>query len=408
MKIIYLHQYFNTPNMPGFGTRSYEMARRLVQWGHEVEMISTIRQGEETNANDWRVTIESGIRVHWLSVPYSNSMSFKMRMRAFFKFAWKASKRAASIDGDIILATSTPLTIAIPGLYASQRKKIPMVFEVRDLWPEAPIQLGVLRNPVLIRLARLLEKAAYRRSSHIIALTPGMKAGVVGSGVPEEKISMIPNSSDLDVFSPDIDGSEFRRRFNLEKKFVLVYFGSHGEANGLDFVLDAASELKKRGENEVAFLLHGRGMRKQALIHRAEQEGLDNIVFSDEYLRKSEVAELVASADVCMTIYKNVPILYTCSPNKMFDSFAAGKPVLTNMPGWLQSLVEDNRAGVFVPPDDPGVFADKVEFLKANPKAREEFSRNSRRLAEERFSRDMLARELEMILCKAAGVPQVR
>ena len=400
MRIIYLHQYFNTPEMPG-GNRSFQMARRFVEWGHEVEMITSLREGDDMNRRDWFTTEEAGIRVHWLPVRAGNAVGFRERIMGFCKFAWKASKRAAEIDGDIIFATSTPLTIAIPAIYAQRKRKLPMVFEVRDVWPEAPIQMGVLKNPLLIAAARRLERAAYRHSKAIVALTPGMKDGVVKSGVPESKVTVIPNSSDLDMFSPEIDGSEIRKRFGLEENFVFLYFGTHGKANGLDFVLDAAAELQRRGDEKIAFILHGRGMERDNLKRRAERENLRNVVFSETLPRKRDLAKLVACADVTMTIYKNVPILYTCSPNKMFDSFAAGKPVLTNMPGWLQELVDENQAGVFVRPDDVKEFADTAQRLSSDPGLCETLGRNARRLAEERFARDILARELESVLVKA-------
>ena len=175
MRITYLHQYFNTPEMSG-GTRSYEMARRLVAMGHEVNMITSWR--EDDGRKGWFETAEAGIKVHWLPVPYSNKMGFKERISAFFRFAWGAARKAASLPADVVFATSTPLTIALPGVYAARRQKAPMVFEVRDLWPELPIAIGALKNPFLQFMARQLELFAYRNSKAIVALSPGMRDGV--------------------------------------------------------------------------------------------------------------------------------------------------------------------------------------------------------------------------------------
>ena len=399
MRIIYLHQYFTTPERVG-GIRSYEMARRLVAAGHEVHMITS--SNAPTDETDWFETEEAGIHVHWLPVPYSNRQGTLERIRGFLRFAYGSLRKAASLDGDVIFATSTPLTIAIPGLYASWRKKIPLVFEVRDLWPEAPVQMGVLTSKPFIAAAKRLEREAYRRSSHVVALSPGMKAGVVKEGVPPSRVTVIPNASDLDLFQPGLDGSEFRKAFGLEDKTVFIYFGTMGPANGLGFVLDSAAELKRRGRNDIAILLHGDGKERDMLEARKRAEGLDNVTFSSWDKHRDDIARLVASADVAMTIYKNVPVLYTCSPNKMFDSFSAGKPVLTNMPGWLGGLVEKNRAGVFVEPDSTSDFADKAEYLADNPELRREFGENARKLAEADFSRDKLAAKLERILVEAA------
>ncbi len=397
MRILYLHQYFTTPDRVG-GIRSFEMARRLVAKGHDVHIVTSSNSRRDTS--NWFETTEEGIHVHWLPVPWSNYQSNAERIRVFFRFAYGAARRAMALDCDVVFATSTPLTIAIPGVLASKRKRIPMVFEVRDLWPEAPIQMGALTSATAIRAAKGLEQLAYRNAAHIVALSPGMAEGVIKKGVPKERVSVIPNASDLGLFRPGLDGSKFRYQFGLEQKSVFIYFGTMGPANGLGFVLDGAAELKRRGRGDIAFILHGDGKERPMLEARKQAEGLDNVVFSNWDMHRKDLAELVSTADVAMTIYKNVPVLYTCSPNKMFDSFSAGKPVLTNMPGWLQSLVEKNEAGVFVHPDDPADFADKAAALADDPDKIKAYGRNARALAEREFSRDLLAEKLEQILLK--------
>lgn len=399
MRIIYLHQYFNTRESAG-GTRSYEFARRFVQAGHEVHMISSWRG--ESDHTSWFQSDQDGIQVHWLPVAYTNRMGFVARVRAFLRFAIGAGSYAARLGGDVVFATSTPLTIAIPGIYASKRLKVPMIFEVRDLWPEAPRQMGELKNPLLLWLARRLELAAYRHAAHIVALSPGMKTGVVEAGVPDAKVSMIPNSCDLDLFHPGVDGAAERQRLGVGERLTLAYFGTMGPANGLDFVLDAAAELKRRGETGAIFVLHGDGKMRPHLERRKAAEGLENVIFSGPS-DKLTVARLAAAADVGLTIFKNVPMLYTCSPNKMFDTLAAGRPVLTNMPGWLTDTVEKNGCGVGVRPDDSVDFADKVQWLLANRDRLPEMGRKARELAEREFSRDVLAGRVLAVLENAAA-----
>jgi glycosyltransferase involved in cell wall biosynthesis len=403
MKIVYLHQYFFTRNMVGVaGNRSYEFARRLVAMGHEVDMVTSYTHAQENNSRSWFETEEEGIRVHWLPVPYSNKMDFRNRIYAFFRFAVGASRKAASIEADVIFATSGPLTIAIPGLYASWYRTIPLVFEVRDLWPEGAIQLGVLTNPLAKWLSRCLERFVYYHSAHVVALSPGMRDAIVKTGVPPEKVTVIPNAADLDLFHPQVDGSEMIAKYKLYGRFSLAYFGTMGLANGLGFVLDAAAELKRRHVNDVIFILHGDGMERPLLEARATREGLNNIVFANPIPEKQRIAELAAAADVCMTIYKNVPVLQTCSPNKLFDALAAGKPILTNMPGWLGDIAVQDRTGVLVKPDDPADFADKVLWMRDHPDELARFRDNARRLAEDKFSRDMLAKHVEAILMRTA------
>lgn len=401
MKIVYLHQYFFTRSMIGVaGNRSYEFARRLVSMGHQVDMVTSYTHAQKGERTEWFETIEDGIHVHWLPVPYANKMDFRKRIHAFLHFAIGASRKAASLDADVVLATSGPLTIALPGLYASWCRQVPMVFEVRDLWPEGAIQLGVLTNPVGKWLSRRLERVAYSYSDHIIALSPGMKDGVIGAGVPSDKITIIPNAADLDLFHPRVDGHAMKDQLGLSGQFSLAYFGTMGLANGLGFVLDAAAELKRRHVSDIIFLLHGDGMERPMLEARARQEGLDNVVFSGP-TPKHLMSQLVAAVDVCMTIFKNVPVLRTCSPNKLFDALAAGKPILTNMPGWLGGIAEDYGTGVLVEPDNPIDFADKAMWMRDHPDRLERFRQNARRVAEEQFSREVLADRLEMTLRQA-------
>ena len=215
MKIVYLHQYFNTPDMSG-STRSYEMARRLVAKGHEVHMITS--WGEPKENQGWFETNEAGINVHWLPVRYSNHMPYLQRIKAFFKFALASAKKAVEIKCDIIFATSTPLTIALPAVYAKKKQKVPMVFEVRDLWPLLPIAMGALKHPFFCYLAYKLEKFAYKNSDSIVALSPGMRDGIIQVGYPENKVTIIPNSSDIDLFLIDgKKGVEFRLKRPLIK-----------------------------------------------------------------------------------------------------------------------------------------------------------------------------------------------
>jgi glycosyltransferase involved in cell wall biosynthesis len=266
MRVLYLHQYFNTPAMAG-GTRSYEMARRLVSWGHDVQMVTTWREPDQRR--DWFRTTEAGIAVHWLPVAYSNRLGYGDRLRAFARFAWASSSKAARLGGDVVLATSTPLTIALPGIYASRRRGIPMVFEIRDVWPDVPIAMGVIRNPLLIRAARTLERAAYRHATRIVALAPGMKQAVCERGVEPSRVAVIPNGCDFDVFGdgqvapvslPPAEGTPVS----------LVYIGTMGVANGGEYIPKLAAEaVRQAGAVRVRFFLVGDGSQREAIARLA-------------------------------------------------------------------------------------------------------------------------------------------
>jgi glycosyltransferase involved in cell wall biosynthesis len=323
---------------------------------------------------------------------------YPRRIASFLRFAAGATATALrESPPDVIFATSPPLTMALPALAASRRHRAPLVFEVRDLWPEAPIQMGALRNPLAQRLARGLERSVYRASSHVVALSPGIREGVISAGVAPERVTLIPNASDLDLFSPAIEAGDLRSRLGVGDRFVSSYFGTMGEANDLSQVIEAAAILQRRGEDSVAFLLQGDGKRRPALEAEVRSRGLRNVRLLPA-AGKESVARLAAASDACMIIFKDVPILATNSPNKLFDTFAAGRPAIVNTPGWQRELVEHHEAGVFARPGDPAHLAEQVLFLRDHPELAASYGHNARRLAETEFDRRVLAERLRGVL----------
>jgi glycosyltransferase involved in cell wall biosynthesis len=398
MRILYLHQFFTTRSGVG-GTRSYEFARRFVQRGHEVTMVTAGRGAPHTVDGIDVVPAGAGYSDYVLAT----KLGYPRRALEFLRFAlaatWAALRAARP---DVVYATSPPLTMALPALAASRRHRAPLVFEVRDLWPEAPIQMGALRGQLPQRLARALERFVYRSAAHVIALSPGIRDGVTAAGVPEQRTTLVPNGSDIDFFSPALDGSGVRARLGLGDRFVCSYFGTMGEANDLTQVVEAAV-LKERGDDGVAFVLLGDGKRREALEELARRRGADNVIFSTPVPDKKSVARLAAASDACMTIFKDVPVLSTCSPNKLFDTFAAGRPAIVNTPGWMRELVEGNEAGVYARPGDAADLADKVTFLRDRPELTRRYGQNARGLAERQFSRDELAARALGVLERAAA-----
>lgn len=301
MKILYLHQYFTTPEYSG-GTRSYEVAKRLVKRGHEVRMVtSSAFLGESAKKKrGWNCFVVDGIQVEALNLGYSNSLGFIARLRVFLWFMVASSLRGIAQPVDLVFATSTPLTIAVPGIFASICRRAPMVFEVRDLWPAAPIAMGVLKNPVLIWLARLLERRAYWHSSAIVALSPPMLEGVrkiVGDNVPK---LMSPNACDVDLFQgvrPLDSGEEPWRELTRGRRF-LAYAGSLGPLHGVDFLVELAGELKRNGA-DVVILCAGEGSEQHKLKERAKRLNvLDSKIFFLGVLSKVEVVGLFREAEM--------------------------------------------------------------------------------------------------------------
>jgi glycosyltransferase involved in cell wall biosynthesis len=265
-------------------------------------------------------------------------MSGLQRMRKFHHFARLAAHVGRKFDRpDVVFATHTPLPVGLAGAALARHFRVPFVFEVRDLWPEGLVDLGVLKNPLAIWWLRRIARKIYHAADHIVALSPGIKEGIARTGIGPERITVIANGSDLDLFRPDLNGSNWRDRFGLGDRFAAIYFGAMGQANGLEYILEAARILAERGANSIALVLVGDGGKRPALETMAHQYGLKNVIFGDRVSR-NEVARIVASCQACMTVIRPSRD-NTWSPNKMFDALAAGKPVLINVPGWLGEMI---------------------------------------------------------------------
>lgn len=393
MKILYFHQHFSTPKGSA-GTRSYEMARRLVKRGHHVTMVCGSYGGGHTGLEQpfekgRRRGDVDGIDVIEFDLAYSNAAGFASRTMTFMRYALRCIGLVLSEPADLVFATTTPLTAGIPGIAARWLTRKTFVFEVRDLWPELPKAMGVIRNPLILWAMGALEWMSYRSAHRLIGLAPGMVEGIARRGIPEPRIAMIPNGCDLDIFGT---ASEPWRPQGAEKGDLLAVFaGTHGMANGLDAVLDAAAELRKRGRDDIKILLIGQGKLKPSLQERAAREGLNNVVFGDP-VSKTRLSGLMAATDIGLQILADVPAFYYgTSPNKFFDYIAAGLPVLNNYPGWVAGLIEENGCGLAVPPRDPMAFADALEKAAADRAALKEMGKRGRRLAETTFARDRLA-----------------
>lgn len=395
MKITYIHQYFNTPQMVG-STRSYEMARRLVQMGHEVNLITTTRDGDK--GRTWRVTNEAGIKVHWISIPYSNKMGFGARLHAFLLFGFYAARKAASISADAILATSTPLTIALPAIYAKWRQNIPMVLEVRDLWPEVPIAMGALGNPFMAFMAKCLEKFAYANSASIVALSPDMRVGVGRTGYPEARIHVIPNGADPELFDASgILGKEFRDLHSIPADATLmVYAGTLGKVNGVSYLVKLASAML--ADRRFFVLIIGDGAESDKVRLLAQSTGcLGKNLIMIPPVPKNQMRQVLNAADIVISTVIPIKALWANSANKIFDGMAAGCCIAINHGGWLAELLRERHAGIVLSPVAAEA-ALQVKALIDSPRDLQRMKSNAQGLADSLFSRDALANKLDAVL----------
>ncbi len=371
MKIIYLHQYFKTP-AEGGAIRSYYLARALVQAGHQVEMITS------HNQQTYKQQQIDGISVHYLPVFYANQLGFWQRIRAFVVFFWKAYQKAKKIQhAEICYATSTPLSIGLLAWLLKKTTGLKYIFEVRDLWPQAPVALGIIKNKWLIRVLYQVEKKIYQNAETIIALSPGIRESIQ-TKAPDKKVILIPNLADTVFFQPKI-------RSDDREKFTILYTGTLGTANHLEHLLDLAHYAMAQSENRLCFKIMGEGKMRDTLLHKAQKLALNNLEFL-EAGNKEAVREALYQAQAVYVSFADVPVLQTNSPNKFFDALAAAKLVIVNVRGWLKDLVEAHQCGFYASNENQESNLRQLrEFIESSEKL-EKYQQNARKLALEKFS----------------------
>ena len=385
MRILYIHQYFKTPEEGG-AIRSYYLASALAKAGHEVVMLTA------HNKENYEVQHINDIEVHYLPVYYSNRLSTLGRSKAFLRFLRQARRLILQLAPyDLCYVSSTPLTIGLLALYARQRLKTPYIFEVRDLWPEAPIQLGFIKNTALKKSLKKLEKMLYNRALAVVALSPGIASGIK-KAAPTAAVHLIPNMADCNFFKPAPKEEAFARLLGAEDSFVISYLGAAGPANQLEFLLEAAQACQAH-QPAVKFLLAAEGKDLDGLKEKAAQTSLKNVLFVS-YGSKEQVKNWLSISDATYTSFAPFPVLQTNSPNKFFDGLAAGKLSIVNTRGWLKELVEEHRCGFYATPEKPQDFVEQLKPFLENNLLLQEYQQNARRLAEEEFSRELLSRKL--------------
>jgi glycosyltransferase involved in cell wall biosynthesis len=387
VKALILHQYFNTPATGG-ALRSYYLATALAQKGIETKVITT------HNHPDRMTEFVDGVEVHYLPIPYDNRFGFFKRVSSFLKFVWSIVREAGQFkDADVCYAISTPLTIGLAAIWIKNRYKIPYFFEVGDLWPEAPIQLGIIKNPLLKSILYQLEKSIYKRAQAIVALSEAIKSEIQKK-VSGKEIHVIPNMADTDYYKPEAKRPALEERFGLQNKFVVSYIGTMGLANGLEFFL-ACAEVSQA--LPIQFLLCGEGAMLPRLKQLVFEKKLKNVAFIGAQNREG-VREILNITDAVFVSYKPLPVLETGSPNKYFDGLAAGKLMIVNVRGWMKEEVEKNECGVYVDPHRPEEFGKKISAFVSDADKRVEYQSRSRKLGVDVYSRNSLGHKVVQLV----------
>ncbi len=369
MKILLINQVFVSPEEPGH-TRHFEMGQYLKERGHELVIVAS-----DLNYQTGQRTVErrglyveqvfDGIRVLRSFMYPAIHRTYVWRVIAFFSFMFSSILTALRVkDLDLVMGTTPPIFQAVSAWVVAALRGKPFLLEVRDLWPEFGISMGVLKNPLIIALSRWLENFLYKRADHILVNSPAYRDYMLAKGVPENKVTYIAYGTDIDMFNLSIDGSSIRRELNVEDKFVVLYAGALGQANDIDTLLRAAERLKPY--DKIHFVLFGDGKERARLESESRRLNLTNILFAGTRPKK-DMPRIVASADACLAILQDIPAFRTTYPNKVFDYMAAGRASIIVIDGITRELIESSQGGVYVHPADDAMLAQKILELSRNP-----------------------------------------
>ncbi|MGH9941826.1 MAG: glycosyltransferase family 4 protein [Pyrinomonadaceae bacterium] len=399
MRVLYFYQYFTTPK-GAWSTRAYEFTRRWVKAGDSVTVVTSVYDKSDLKADGLvaRLRIE-GIDVRVINLHLSNKHGVAYRVWTFVAYALLASWYALRLPADVVVASSGPITVGLPGLVARYLRGRPLVFEVRDLWPEGSIQLGLLRNRLMIRLTRWFEQLCYHAATTVVVLSDGMADWIRGRyGL--DKLVVIPNASDNEL-AERANGSHRAPEWAAGKQLIL-YTGTLGLIDDCGQILEVARVIEQSGARDLEIVLIGDGKERAMLEQRGREMNLSHVHFLG-LMSKEDVASWLQTACCSLFVVKDVPFLATASPNKLFDAFASGVPVVQATQGWIKDLLTRERCGITVPPNNPQAMADAVLRVAGEKRLREDLGANARRVAHELFDRDLLATRMRQALLEAAG-----
>ena len=399
MNILLLHQYFLEEDGAG-GPRFNEMTKIWSKNGHEISVLAgmmpdhTGRKRPEYKAKKFAFKKQGDINVYRCHVSESYNKNVLGRALGYLTFTWFALWAGLlKVKGkfDLVIVTSPPIFLGIVGYILSKFKRIPMIFEIRDLWPDGVIETGMIKNKLLILILEWMERFLYRKANLITVLTPAFRKVLKEKkNVNPDKIIYIPNAADFSIpenLEGKFDRIDFRNRIRINDKFVIIYVGAHGIANGLHQILDTAELLK---DTNVVFLLIGKGIQRNELIENAKKRGINNVIFL-EPVSRSEVFKYILAADMGTSVLAKNDIYKTIYSNKTFDYMSCKKPILLAIDGISRELIEEADAGVFIDPENPADFAAKIRTCLKNPERIKEQGENGYNYARKNFERNTLA-----------------
>lgn len=390
MHILLIHQAFTSLDEAG-GTRHHEIALQLASRGHSISIITSPisyltgkQKGETSERNN---PLDEKIKIFRTYASPALHKNFILRTINFISFMASSFIKGLQLKRiDVVWGTSPPIFQAVSAWLLARIKRVPFLLEVRDLWPAFAIEVGVLKNPILISLSLWLERFLYRHADRVVVNSPGFIDHVKNKGA--RQVELIPNGSDLHLLETRDDGAAFREKYNLKDKFLITYAGAHGMSNDLGVVIEAAKLLLDHPK--IHLLLVGDGKEKSDLVSVANKLKLSNLTFLDP-VSKNQMAEVLAASDACLAILKPLELYKTTYPNKVFDYMAAGKPVLLVIDGVIRKVVEEAGCGIFIRPGDAKELSEKILWLSFHTEEGEKMGAAGKQEIKKRFDRTKLS-----------------
>ncbi len=404
MRILYLSQYF-PPEVGATQTRAYEMAKGLVRAGHHVTMIAEVPNHPSGIIHPcyrgklYERAIFEGIDVIRVWVKASSTKTFGRRMAFYLSYMFMAIWAGLFISRKkyhVIYSTSPPLFVGAVGFVLSFLRRVPFVFEVRDLWPESAVVLGELNNPLAVKWATRLEEICYRRARRVVVATQGIRRRLIDRGLPPESLVFIPNGASLNVFQPRPQQAKQRRAaLSLNGKFIVLYAGILGVAQGMESLVEVANQLSN--DAQIHFLFIGEGPKKAEVAALVERAGLTNLTLLGEK-PQADMPGYFSAADVALVPLRRLELFQGALPSKMFEAWACACPVILSVDGEAREVLEKAQAGIYAPPQDTVAIAAAIINLKKHPDVRLDMGERGRQFVIENFSREKAAQTLEHLL----------
>lgn len=401
MRILFLSHYF-PPEVNAPATRTYEHCKEWVKRGHEVTVITCVPnhpRGEVYPGYKnklFQVEEKDGIKVVRVWTYLTANEGFLKRTLNYISYKF-AAILSAPFTGktDVIISTSPQFFNGLAGYVVSRMKRVPWILEIRDLWPESILTVGAIKNKRIIKMLEYLEMFAYRKADKIVPVTNAFKDYMIKKGIDESKIHVIKNGVDLQFYDPVVVNNPLIKQLDLENKFVVAYFGTHGMAHNLETILFAADRL--RDYPDIVFMMVGDGAERKKLLALHEEMKLTNVVMLDQQ-PKHQMPLLWQLSNVSLVLLKRSALFKTVIPSKIFESMAMQKPIILGVEGESSEIIKDARAGITIEPENDAQLADKVLLLYQDANLRRTMGENGRQHVTEFYDRAVLAKNFETVM----------